>query len=29
MAISNIKVTLLCPVEIVWDTVTNLYNFSW
>ena len=29
MAISNIKVTLLCPVEIVWDTVTNLNNFSW
>lgn len=28
MAISNIKVTLLCPVEIVWDTVTNLNNFS-
>ena len=29
MAISNIKVILLCPVEIVWDTVTNLNNFSW
>lgn len=29
MAISNIKVTLLCPVKIVWDTVTNLNNFSW
>ena len=29
MAISNIKVTLLCPIEIVWDTVTNLNNFSW
>ena len=29
MAISNIKVTLLCPVEIVWDTVTNLNDFSW
>lgn len=29
MAISSIKVTLLCPVEIVWDTVTNLNNFSW
>lgn len=29
MAISIIKVTLLCPVEIVWDTVTNLNNFSW
>lgn len=29
MAISNIKVTLLCPVEIVWDTVTNLNDFFW
>ena len=29
MAISNMKVTLLCPVEIVWNTVTNLNDFSW
>ena len=29
MAISNMKVTILCPIEIVWDTVTNLNDFSW
>jgi len=23
------KVTILCPIEIVWDTVTNLKDFSW
>ncbi|SNV62329.1 polyketide cyclase [Veillonella rodentium] len=29
MAIFNMKVTLLCPVEIVWNVVTNLNDFSW
>ena len=29
MASSNMKVTILCPIEIVWDTVTNLNDFSW
>lgn len=29
MATSNMKVTILCPIEIVWDTVTNLNDFSW
>ena len=29
MATSNMKVTILCPIEIVWDTVTNLKDFSW
>ena len=29
MATSNMKVTTLCPIEIVWDTVTNLNDFSW
>ena len=29
MATSNMKVTILCPIEIVWDTVTNLNDLSW
>ena len=29
MTTSNMKVTILCPIEIVWDTVTNLKDFSW
>ena len=29
MATSNMKVTILCPIEIVWDTGTNLNDFSW
>ena len=29
MVTSNMKVTILCPIEIVWDTVTNLNDFSW
>ena len=29
MATSNMKVTILCHIEIVWDTVTNLNDFSW
>ena len=29
MTTSNMKVTILCPIEIVWDTVTNLNDFSW
>lgn len=29
MATSNMKVNILCPIEIVWDTVTNLNDFSW
>ena len=29
MATSNMKVTILCPIEIVWDTVTSLNDFSW
>lgn len=29
MATSNMKVIILCPIEIVWDTVTNLNDFSW
>lgn len=29
MATSNMKVTILCPIEIVWDTVTNLNDFFW
>ena len=29
MATSNMKVTILCPIEIVWDSVTNLNDFSW
>ena len=29
MATSNMNVTILCPIEIVWDTVTNLNDFSW
>lgn len=28
MTTSNMKVTILCPIEIVWDTVTNLKDFS-
>ena len=29
MAIANIKVTLLCPIEKVWNKVTNLNDFVW
>lgn len=29
MAEANIKVTLLCPVEKVWDTVTDLSEWRW
>ena len=29
MAISNIKVTLLCPIEKVWNKVTDLNDFVW
>lgn len=29
MANANIKVTFLCPVEKVWDIVTNLSNYEW
>ena len=29
MAVSNLKATLICPIEIVWDTVTNLNDYSW
>lgn len=29
MAIANIKVTLLCPIERVWNKVTDLNDFVW
>ncbi len=29
MAMANIKVTFLCPVEKIWDVVTNLSNYGW
>ncbi len=29
MAIANIKVTLLCPIEKVWGKVTDLNDFVW
>ena len=29
MAVSNLRATLICPIEVVWDTVTNLNDFSW
>lgn len=29
MAIANIKVTLLCPIEKVWNRVTDLNDFVW
>ena len=29
MAVSNMRATLLYPIEVVWDTVTNLNDFSW
>lgn len=29
MAKANIKVTFLCPVEKVWNTVTDLENYGW
>ena len=29
MAVSNLRATLICPIEIVWDTVTNLNDYSW
>lgn len=29
MAIANIKVTLLCPIEKVWNKVTDLSGFGW
>ena len=28
MAVSNMRATLLYPIEVVWDTVTNLKDFS-
>ena len=29
MAVSNMRATILYPIEVVWDTVTNLNDFSW
>lgn len=29
MALVNIKVTLLCPIEKVWNKITNLNDFAW
>ena len=29
MAVANIKVTLFCPIEKVWNKVTDLSNFYW
>lgn len=29
MAKANVKVTFLCPVEKVWNTVTDLTNYGW
>ena len=29
IAVSNMRATLLYPIEVVWDTVTNLNDFSW
>lgn len=29
MAKANVKATFLCPVEKVWDTVTDLRNYEW
>lgn len=29
MAVANIKVTLNCPIEKVWDKVTDLRDFGW
>lgn len=29
MATANIKATLLCPVEKVWEVVTDLQNYQW
>ena len=29
MAVSNLRATLICLIEIVWDTVTNLNDYSW
>lgn len=29
MAIANIKVTLLCPIEEIWNKITKLHYFSW
>ena len=29
MPVSNMRATLLYPIEVVWDTVTNLNDFSW
>ena len=29
MAVSNMRATLLYPIEVVWDTVTNLNDYSW
>lgn len=29
MAIANIKVTLSCPIEKIWDKVTDLNDFTW
>lgn len=29
MAKSNVKVTFLCPIEKVWNTVTNVSHYQW
>lgn len=29
MARANVKVTFLCPMEEVWNTVTDLENYGW
>ena len=28
-AVSNMRATIIYPIEVVWDTVTNLNDFSW
>ena len=29
MAVANVKVTFLCPVEKIWDVVTDLSDYEW
>ena len=29
MTVSNMRATIICPIEVVWYTVTNLNDFSW
>jgi len=29
MAMANMKVTFYCPVEKIWDVVTNLSSWEW